>query len=322
MDFNFLYNNHNIPSNFNNYYLDYITNPLLWLMPFDKNKELLNKELNDNLITKFINNITNITIINDYLLYNKNDIKLIMNNEIYYYLNILMFNNKNNNLLLEDIFDKYYIYYNINNNKCHNLKINELSILGKFIQIIIEYVLNNDNIMDLINNSSIEHYYNYIYDKSINLFKKENNILTNNIYELFNKNIQYNTLIYPPTKITDKLYCNNLKKYFNYDFIVFLPIYYKKIFDNDFDINNYYNEIDIKNNINKFNNYIKLSKIKNLKFNKINNIDLNDLNLLKEYVNQYNKLKLINNKTEEESFNYISLIGNIDCLLNHKNFVY
>lgn len=317
MDFDYIYTYHSLPNNFKDYYLDYINNPLTWLIPFDNNKSLLN--LSNEEINLFIDNIININIVNDYLLYNKNNInKVLSNNNIYYYyMSLLMSYNKDNNLILEDLFDIYFIYYNINNKKCHNLQINKLNKLGQFINIIMDYILYNDNTIEIINNSSIEHYYNHIYDKSIKMFKELNNITTNNIYELFDVELKYNVLIYPPTQITDKLYCNNIKKYFNYNYEIFLPIYYKKLFDKSFDIYNYYNKQDITNNINKVNNYMKLSKFKNIKFNKINNINIEDLVIINNYINEYNE-----KKNTENNYELITLIGNIDCLINHKNFVY
>lgn len=316
MDFDYIYTNHLLPNNFKDNYLDYINNPLTWLIPFD-NKQILLKT-NEKDIINFIDNITSINIINDYLLYNKNDIKKVLDNDYLYYMSIIMSCNNNNNLILEDLFDIHKIYYNINNKKCHNLQIDKLTKLGQFIQIIMDYILSSDNTMEIITNSSIEHYYNYIYDNSISMFKEMNEIKTDNIYELFEMNIKYNVLIYPPTKITDKIYCNNIKKYFKYEYDIFLPIYYKKIFDNSFDIYNYYNEKDIENNIDKINKYLKVSKLKNIKFNKINNINMEELPILNNYVEEYNKKKNAKSITNE----LVAIIGNIDCLLNHKNFVY
>ena len=316
MDFNYIYTNHSLPKDFKDNYFDYINNPLTWLIPFD-NKQILLKA-NEKEIDNFIDNITSINIINDYLLYNKNNIKNIMDNDNLYYMSLLMSYNKSNNLILEDLFDIHYIYYNINNKKCHNLQIDKLTKLGQFIQIIMDYILSSDNTMEIITNSSIEHYYNYIYDKSIKMFKEVNEIKTDNIFDLFEMKINNNILIYPPTKLTDKLYCNNIKKYFKYEYDIFLPIYYKKIFDNSFDIYNYYNEKDIENNIDKINKYVKVSKLKNIKFNKINNINIEELPILNNYVEEYNKKKDMKNGQDE----LITLIGNIDCLLNHKNFVY
>ena len=316
MDFNYIYTNHSLPKDFKDNYLEYINNPLTWLIPFDNKQTLLKADEKE--INNFINNITSINIVNDYLLYNKNDIKKVLDNDNLYYMSLLMSYNKGNNLILEDLFDIHYIYYNINNKKCHNLQIDKLTKLGQFIQIIMDYILSSDNTMEIITNSSIEHYYNYIYDKSIKMFKEVNEIKTDNIFDLFEMKINNNILIYPPTKLTDKLYCNNIKKYFKYEYDIFLPIYYKKIFDNSFDIYNYYNEKDIENNIDKINKYVKVSKLKNIKFNKINNINIEELPILNNYVEEYNKKKDMKNGQDE----LITLIGNIDCLLNHKNFVY
>lgn len=290
----------NLPKDFQKFYDKYIDNPIIWLIPLNPS---LDKSIFDN---------------SNMLLFEINDI--IMNNKeiknIDYFENLLFYP-IDNKLIIDIIFNKYNIYFDINDKTTKSLK--SLDGLPKLIKFIMNKILKDNEIIKTTNNLSIENYYKNIYNVLLDNKTKKS---INSFNSLINSNIKLPSY----TKETAKIYTDILKDKFNLpkNISIVPPCIIDAVNNNSLDsIYNY------KFDINKINKNMKIinssSNIKTLKFNKINNIDKNDIDNIK---NSYNDIKYksfnkdeyekLNDKEKEEYIKSACIIGNIDYILNSK----
>lgn len=244
----------------------------------DETKNNFNKEYNKKILLKFSNK--EIIELENYIeIFNKNKINLLddykeisklnLNKELYKYYNnnFIRTNYLNNNYNIIK-FDKYCIYITANEKAGHNfvktlnilydneIKNREFYLLfnkeyeNKYKHIIEFINLINSNICKLIENNKNNI---YIFEKSYEIYNKNNNGFYSDFYGLKNK-----------MNLEIENYNNKLlkKSKYNKEDIFWTNLYYKNLIDISIDESNKINE-----NLEKYDNIFLVKNTKNTPFN-------------------------------------------------------